>query len=161
MSLWGAYITGRVIGRLQRFVEVHPLGWVLAENAGYQCFADAPDKVRRPDASFLRSDRISFAQAMADGYITITPDLAVEVVSPTDRVYDVDAKVEEYLRAGGPLVWVINPEVRTIEVHRRQGQGIILHETDELDGGDVLPGFRCPVRDLFQPPVATGTSAPA
>ncbi len=82
------------------------------------------------------------------------PDLAVEVVSPNDLYYEVEEKVQEYLNAGVSLVWVIDPEVRVVRVHRADSTAAYLTENDELSGEDVLPGFRCRVRSLFPPPVA-------
>src|SRR5262249_22122716 len=110
--------------------------------------------------SFLRLARLSVEQATAHGHLRIAPDLAVEVVSPNDLVYEVDAKVQEYLKAGTQRVWVINPEVRSVEVHRPDAPGTILREQDDLDGEDVLPGFRCRVGDLFLlPPGVVPTNA--
>ena len=85
----------------------------------------------------------------------IAPNLAVEVVSPNDLVYEIDEKVEEYLEAGVELVWVVNPVTRTVRVHRADRPGVTLREMDELTGDDLLPGFRCRVSDLFQLPTET------
>jgi Uma2 family endonuclease len=85
----------------------------------------------------------------SEGYVTIPPDLAVEVASPSDEVYDLEQKVEEYLRAGVRLIWVIHPEVRAIQVTRADRSGHRLGPGDELSGEDVVPGFRCPVASLF------------
>ena len=93
---------------------------VWGSSLGYQCFPDAPGKVRRPDASAVRSERFH-KDLLNDGYLTIRPDLAVEVVSPNDNAYDVTEKVEEYLQAKVPLVWVVYPEPRIVEVHRPDG----------------------------------------
>jgi Uma2 family endonuclease len=73
----------------------------------------------------------------------------VEVTSPTDEVYDLEEKIEEYLRAGVRLIWVIHPEVRAIPVIRADGSGLRLRPGGELSGEDVIPGFRCPVDALF------------
>ena len=104
---------------------------------------------------------MSLAQATAKGHNRIAPDLAVESVSPNDLAYDVDEKVQDWLLAGTRLVWVVNPQTRTIEVHRAQRPGSIFREGDELDGEDVLPGFRCQVKELFEPPVGVATTSPA
>lgn len=77
------------------------------------------------------------------------PDLAVEVVSPSDTSQDVQAKVSEYLSAGTRLVWVIYPKTRNVVEYRPGGTARVLSEEDFLDGGDVVPGFRCRVGDLF------------
>ena len=82
------------------------------------CFPDAPAKVRKPDASFIRRGRLP-GEALPDGFCPIPPDVAAEVVSPNDLAYEVDEKVGEWLRAGVRLVWVINPRARIVAVHRR------------------------------------------
>jgi Uma2 family endonuclease len=152
MSTWPCYVSGRINQRLLNHCDANRLGWVLPEGNTYQCFPGAPGKVRRCDVSFIRRDRMSAAEATSEGHTRIAPDLAVEVVSPNDVAYDIDEKVEEYLGAGVRLVWVVNPHSRIVYVHRRQGTGTILREADELDGEDVVPGFRCRVGDLFQLP---------
>jgi Uma2 family endonuclease len=79
----------------------------------------------------------------------IPPDLAVEVVSPNDLAYDVESKVVEYLDANVALVWVIDPEARTVRIYRRDGSISWLREQGELSGEDVLPGFQCRVATIF------------
>ncbi len=123
----------------------------------YQCFPDEPGKVRRPDTSFIRLDRLSLAQATAEGHCTIAPDLAVEVILPNDTAEEIDERAVAFLRAGTSLVWVVNPRVRTVTIHRRQGQGTVLRKEDELTGEDVIPGFRCQGRELFVPPTEEAT----
>jgi Uma2 family endonuclease len=159
MSTWSSYVAGKVYGRLDSFCQANPRGWVLPEGTSYQCFAGSPSKVRRADVSFIRGDRLSLEQATGEGHLPIAPDLAVEVISPNDLAYDVDAKVEEFLQAGARMVWVVNPQTRTVEVHRPQTTGTILRENDDLDGEDVLPGFRCRIADLFRPPPGVGPAS--
>jgi Uma2 family endonuclease len=159
MSTWSSYVAGKMYGQLDSHCQANKAGWVLPEGTTYQCFPDAPNKVRKADVSFIRRERMSLQQATAEGHLPIYPDLAVEVLSPNDLAYEVDAKVQEYLTAGARLVWVVNPQARTVEVHRPQGTGTILRENDELDGEDVLPGFRCRVGDLFLPPPGVGPTA--
>jgi Uma2 family endonuclease len=157
-STWSSYIAGKAYGRLDAHCQANRLGWVLPEGTSYQCFPDAPGKVRRADVSFIRADRMSMATATAEGHTPVAPDLAVEVLSPNDLVYGVDEKVQEYLQAGVRLVWVVHPQSRTVEVHHAQGAGTVLREEDELDGEDVLPDFRCRVGDLFLPPPGVGAA---
>ena len=83
--------------------------------------------------------------------MTIAPDLAVEVISANDLVAELDEKTEEYLAAGIPLVWVIDPEVRTVVIHRGDGTLAKLRENDDLTGESVIPGFHCKVAELFPP----------
>src|SRR5687768_3238670 len=79
MSVWSSYVAGRIHYLLVKFCESRSLGWVLPEGTSYQCFSDAPSKVRRPDTSFIRLDRLSSAQANEEGHCSIAPDLAVQV----------------------------------------------------------------------------------
>src|SRR5262249_42955207 len=152
VSTWASYVAGRIERRLGNYCEDKQLGWVFPEGTCYQCFPDSPEMVRKADVSFIRRERLTFAEAQAEGHTHIAPDLAVEVVSPNDTMYEVDGKVRLYLQAGVRLVWVVNPATHTVQVHRPQVQGIILHENDELTCEEMLPGFHCRVGDLFQPP---------
>lgn len=76
------------------------------------------------------------------------PDLAMAIVSPTDRLSDVTSKVVDYIDAGARLVWIIDPVTRTASVHRSRSDVIMLRDSDTLDGGDVLPGFRLALAEL-------------
>lgn len=150
--------SGRIGTRLIQLLANHcyeqRLGWVLGGDVGFQCFPDDPNRVRRPDAAFVDKHRLSAADE-PKGHCRLAPDLAAEVVSPQDLSVDVSRKVEEYLAAGVRLVWVIHPSTRRIDVHRRDGTGVILRATDELNGEDVLPGFIHRVAELFLPPPGT------
>lgn len=131
-------------------MDVHPLGTVTGSDASFQCFEDEPLQVRRPDVAFLAQGRLPIEE-LARGHVTVVPDLAVEVVSPNDYVYELNKKVQEYLRAGVRLVWVIDPENRTLVVHRANRTLTEFLPNDELSDEDVIPGFRCLVQDLFNP----------
>jgi len=124
------------------------LGWILASELGYRCFPWKPGRIRRADVSFIRSDRLS-EERLSEGFCSIAPDLAVEVVSPNDLVSELDEKVEEYLRAGVRLIWVVRPNVRTVQVFRGDRSESWLRQLDELSGEEVVPGFRCQVGSLF------------
>ena len=86
---------------------------------------------------------------LPDSFVPMAPDLAVEVLSPSDRMADALAKVAMYLQAGTPLVWLVNPATRTVVVFRSEMDPVTLGESDTLDGGDVLPGFSVPVAEIF------------
>jgi Uma2 family endonuclease len=88
-------------------------------------------------------------EADANDYWPIAPDLAVEVVSPSDRAAEVLAKVAEYLEAGTRLVWVVYPQTQKIVVYRPSADVQMLSVSDTLEGGDVVPGFACPVAEVF------------
>ena len=142
---------GAVTARLGQILAEH----VLAHGAGVCCGAEtgfilrrAPDVVRAPDAAFIARARIP-KNGVPAGYWPFAPDLAVEVISPSDRLPDVHAKVNEYLSAGTRLVWLVEPAAQAVHVYRSPGDLRVVRSNGELTGGDVLPGFRCAVRKLF------------
>ena len=144
-SCWSANRIGRY---LSVFLDEKSLGWVFTE-LSYKCFQDQPSLIRRPDVSFIKYGR--FPGKPPAGHIPIAPDLAVEVVSPNDQVYDLDRKIIEYRKAGVRLIWVLNPDTRRVRVHYPNGSSTELREGQVLAGEDVLPGFSCPVASLFMP----------
>ena len=157
MGSLAGWISNRVGASLERYARQHG-GIAFGEGAWYRCYNDDPERVRKPDASYIRPGRLP-GDEIPSGYITIPPDVAVEVISPNDVYYDVEAKVEEYLDAGVPLVWLINPDNRSVRVFRADQPVVQLRAADELTGGDVLPGFRCPVAELFPPQTAPKSQA--
>ena len=152
MGALSGWVGGEVFGRIRDYAQHHG-GWAFTDGVSYRCYDDDPDRVRKPDASFIRADRMAMPP---EGFITVVPDLVVEVVSPSDVYYEVEAKVDEYLHAGVRLVWVINPPNMTVRVFQQGADVRQLGPADELTGGDVLPGFTCRVRSLFplSPPAA-------
>jgi Uma2 family endonuclease len=140
-------LTMRLGTALQNFVEEHDLGIVFAAETGFQ-LARNPDTVRGPDVSFVRKDRLP-EEGLPTGYWPGPPDLAVEVMSPNDSKPEVERKVQEYLRKGVRLVWVVFPPKRAVAVYRPGAPSEILGESDALDGEDVVPGFRYPLARLF------------
>jgi len=136
-------------GILRNHCREHNLGWLFAAEHGYRCFPWKPSRIRRADVTFIRRERYSREQLSQDGFTSIPPDLAVDVVSPNDLVGDLDEKVQEYLRAGVKLIWVVRPKVRTVQVFRGDGSESWLREHDEISGENVVPGFRCKVGSLF------------
>ena len=115
---------------------------------GYQCFPHDPGLVRKPDVSFVRR-AASPETSRRDGWVRIPPDLAVEVVSPNDSAEELEEKLADYRKAGVPLVWVIYPKRTQAKVLRLDGPRVELTEDDELSGEDIIPGFRCPLRDIL------------
>ena len=86
-----------------------------------------------------------------DGYLRFVPDLTVEVVSPTDLVYNLDEKLEEYRSVEFPLVWTINPDSRLVRVYRPGQPAVELRDGDVLRADGLLPGFEVPVANLMLP----------
>ena len=126
-------------------VRAAALGRVYAE-AGFK-LASNPDTVQGPDVAFIRRDRIPDPEPT--GFAHFAPDLVVEVISPGDRAGEVLAKVADWLSAGTRLVWVLDPARRVARVYRDDGTEQILTADESLDGGDVVPGFSCPVGEIF------------
>jgi len=136
------------LGELLRpFVRQHGLGRVSGGDPGFVLARD-PDTVRAPDVAFIRKERLA-ANPATDGFWPGAPDLAVEVMSPNDTIHEVDEKAKAWLEAGVRTVWVVNPAWRTVTVYRSATDIKTLTEDGDLDGQDVLPGFRCRVADIF------------
>ena len=149
-------VASRIITLLQNHVDAVGGSEVYPPDLGYQCFPEEPARFRKPDVSVIRQERL--AKLDPDpGLMPIPPDLAVEVLSPTDFAYDVAAKIDEYLRNGFPLVWVVEPNTRTVVVHRADGSVAKLRDNDEITGESALPDFRCKVADFFAQPAAKPT----
>ena len=138
---------------LDRHVRAHNLGVVCAAETGFK-LASNPDTVRAPDVAFIRRERV---QEVGDveGYWPGAPDLAVEVVSPSDTYADVQEKVFDWLEAGTRMVILVMPRKRAVTVYRSMTDMMMLTEHDTLDGGDVVPGWKIPVRGSFPRGVAT------
>jgi Uma2 family endonuclease len=133
------------------YLRDHPIGRVFAEMP-YRCYPKYPNRIRKPDVSFLRHGRLP-ASPLPEPGITAPPDLAIEVMSPNDLASEIERKVREYIEAGVRLVWVIYPETRTLRIHRADGTIAQADERGTVSGEDVLPGFQFVVGDLFKPTV--------
>jgi Uma2 family endonuclease len=129
------------------FVRPCGLGTVFAAETGFVLRRN-PDVVLGPDIAFVRTDRLP-ADRVPEAYVELAPDLAVEVISPSERRGQVMRKVRKYLEGGVRLLWLVNPRRRTVTVYTPGVEPRILTDTDELDGGDVLPGFRLAVAAIF------------
>jgi Uma2 family endonuclease len=137
-----------IAGLLFAHVRPRRLGVLFSPDTGFRLASD-PDTVRAPDVAFVRADRIP-SEGVPAGYFPGAPDLAVEVVSPTDRLLELEDKVAEYFAAGARLVWVVNPKHQRVTVHALGAPSRVLGPDDRLDGADVVPGFDCPVREIFE-----------
>lgn len=137
----------RLAARVFSFVESHDLGVVFTAETGFHLASD-PDTVRAPDLAFVRRERIP-ESGIPTGYWPGAPDLAVEVISPGDTYEEVEEKVSQWLGAGTLLVWIVNPRHRTVTVRSEADTARILSDTDDLLGGQLLPGFRCAIAKLF------------
>lgn len=152
-SSLSSWVGGQVFGLLQDTVRIGRLGTVWPAGNGCQCFPHDYTMVRRPNASFVGRERFSWKNS-DDGFLKVVPDLVVEVISPNDLAHDVERKVAEYLEAGVRLVWVIEPESRTMRVQRADGTGSLLKGDAVISGESVVPGFEVPLGAIF--PVVQG-----
>ena len=128
------------------YVKQNRLGHVFGPDTGHRL---PSGNVRCPDVSFVRAGRFPDEVVPID-WVSLPPDLAVEVVSPNDRPRWVLDKVGEYLEAGVRLVWVIDPQARRAIVYRSLVDVREVARDGELEGEDVLPGFRCRLAELFE-----------
>jgi Uma2 family endonuclease len=134
----------RLAARLALFVEEHSLGYVFDSSTGFRL---PGGNVRLPDVSFVGRGRFD-GERVPDDFSDVAPDLAVEVLSPSDRPRQVLDKVGEYLQAGVRLVWVVDPKRGRAAVYRSLTDVHELGPDAQLDGEDVVPGFRCRLRDV-------------
>jgi Uma2 family endonuclease len=142
-----AMIATRVATLLQQHVDAHQVGVVMTP-AGFH-LASKPDTVREPDVAFVRRDRIP-TTGIPEGFWPGPPDLAVEIRSPGDRRSEITAKVREYLNRGVRLVWVVDPKQKSVTAYRRLTVPLTVRIEGTLDAADVVPGFRCEVRRIFE-----------
>jgi Uma2 family endonuclease len=139
---------GTAVTLLARYLAGYALdhGGLVTAETGFVLGADPP-RVFGPDLAYLRSDPAPYGDR--GGWIERAPDLAVEVISPSNRAADMKRKVEKYLRAGTAEVWLVYPESRSVECHRPSGAIRSLREGDVIST-PVLPGFELPVAEIFR-----------
>ena len=141
------WLTGRLVRLLGSHVEKRDRGLVVTET-GF-LLEDVPPTVRGPDVAFIASERLA-GHGIPTGFWTVPPDLAVEVVSPSNSAAEIQQKVLEYLEAGTRLVWVVDPGSRSVTVWRPPAEARLLRAGEVLEGEAVLPGFRLDVTALFR-----------
>jgi Uma2 family endonuclease len=146
-------LQGRYASRLDiaigSFVYEHNLGEVYTAEPGFILKPEPDAIVRAPDVAYVRKDRIP-APDKQTGFWPVAPDLVVEIVSPSDRAEEIEAKVQDYLAAGTQLVWVVYPSLLRVVEHGPASTSRILALDDSLDGAGVIPGFAYPLRQLFR-----------
>ena len=140
-------VTARVSYLIQEYAIAHRTGVCCGAETGF-ILQRGPDIVRAPDVAFVAEERIPEA-GIPKTYWPFAPDLAVEVVSPSDRLTDMNAKIAEYFAAGTRLVWLVEPAARVVHSYRSPHDIEVIGADGDLSGGDVLPGFRSAVRRLF------------
>src|SRR5262245_49926890 len=128
------------------FLKQHDLGAVLGADGMMKLF---PGRVRIPDVAFISWARYPKSKQGRGEIPLVAPDLAVEVLSKGNTRKEMARKLDDYFRSGVRLVWYVDPKVRTVRVYTSVNQSVVLTEDQELDGGEVLPGFLLSIRDWF------------
>jgi len=142
-----AIVSGRFAKHLVRYSDKHLSGEVLVGEGGLH-LEEHPDTVLVPDVAFIRAERMPPKEERQQ-FGRVPPDVVVEVRSPSNTTGEIERKVAAYLRAGVPLVWVADTERETVAAHTLDGGVRVYRVGEALDGGEVLPGFRVPVAELF------------
>lgn len=130
------------------FVKARALGRVFGDSFGY-VLTQLPHTVRVPDLSFVRADRLP-PGGVGPGLLPLAPDLAVEVLSPSETASELEEKLADYRISGTPLIWVVDPARRTVMVVSDSRPVRWLAESEQLPGDDVVPGFSCQVSEIFE-----------
>lgn len=141
-------LSGWLLYLLWDFLVGRGLGIALPGDAMLQLF---PGLVRIPDVSFISSERLPGGELPDEAIASLSPDLAVEVISKGNTKKEIERKLREYFASGTRLAWIIYPRTRTVEVYTSPTKKTCLGERQTLTGGEVLPGFRLPLRKLFAP----------
>ncbi len=135
------------------YLDRHDLGTCLGADGMVRLF---PGLVRIPDVLFISWKRFPKSKGKRGEIPSVAPDLVVEVLSKGNTPREMNRKLEEYFRAGVPLVWYVDPKRRQVRVFTDREHSIVLGEDDQLEGGDVLPGFTLSIRDWFAEAERTG-----
>lgn len=145
------FIAAELAASLSGYARRHDLGRVFAAETGFRIASD-PDTVRAPDVAFVSASRLA-ETGIPRGFWPGAPDLAVEVLSPSDSYAEMEAKVYDWLDAGAQMVWIVNPKTRSITTYDAKGEVRVFRAKDTLDGAEVLPGWRITVGEVFPEPV--------
>jgi Uma2 family endonuclease len=132
---------------LLTFTKPRRLGTVLGPDGMLRL---VPGLLRAPDVSFLARGKLTRYKRGGQRFPSVAADLAVEVISKSNTKAEIARKLDEYFAAGTRLAWVVDPKTQTVRVHTAPRESVVLGLDGILDGGDVVPGFRLPVRDVFE-----------
>jgi Uma2 family endonuclease len=143
---------GEVIDNLQAilsaYIRTNKLGRGFGAETGF-LIQQNPDTVRAPDFAFIAAKNLP-SEKPQKAFWPGPPDLAVEVLSPSDSTGEVNDKIAAWLAAGCVAVWIIDPRLETVTIYRSRTEITVKTIAETLDGGDVVPGFSCPVAELFR-----------
>ncbi len=141
-----SHVAMMLVYYLNAYLLRNPIGFLFGPDGPLRI---ADDLVRIPDISFVVWDKLPDRTVPSEPIPELVPDLAVEVLSPSNRPGEIQRKRREYFQAGTRLVWVVDPENRTVEAASSLDAVVTLHKAERLDGGKVLPGFTLNVSELF------------
>jgi Uma2 family endonuclease len=149
MGIYAVWVASELHSYLAYYARINNLGWALTEALFH--LPSPINRDRRPDVAFVSYKRWPMDQAISltDNAWDVVPNVATEVVSPTDTIQELETKIGEYFQAGVELVWVVYPPQRKIHVYESPTKIQILTTADVLDGGAVVPGFRLALAELF------------
>jgi Uma2 family endonuclease len=138
----------RITSRLLHFVEPRALGQLLDSSIGCRL---AEDLLLSPDVSFVSKERLKKIGLVPDKFLAGAPDLVVEVLSPSDRMRQINRKLDHYFEYGTKLAWLVNWRKQQVQVYTADSIESLTNLDDVLTGGSVLPGFKCKLRKIFLP----------
>lgn len=142
------YVCSILMILLGGYVHLHKLGAMFDSSTAFKMKSG---NKRSPDVSFMAKERLQGLDELPDGFLEGAPDLAVEILSPSNTVAEIRGKIVEYFENGVRLVWVIHPQEQYVLVYRSsQEPDRLLKSTDSLDGEDIVPDFTLPIAELFQ-----------
>jgi Uma2 family endonuclease len=147
-----SYVAVEIASELRDFAKKHKLGVVLGADGTLRLM---PGLVRIPDVAFISFDRLPGRRVPREAIPDLAPDLAIEVLSKGNTKQEMERKLKDYFFSSVRLVWYVNLKKRTAEIYTSPDQGVTITEEQMLDGGEVVPGFRLPLRtvfDLLEPP---------
>jgi Uma2 family endonuclease len=153
MATFQSRLAATLIYFIELFLEDHDLGTTLAPDGFLRLF---PGCVRAPDVSFISWRRMPTGEFPTDAIAALAPDLAVEILSINNTEAEIARKLREYFQSGCKLVWIVDPDPKTVRVYTSPRKSVLLVEEDTLEGGRVLPGFSLSIRKWFERAIRKG-----
>ena len=144
---WHSEVESNLVIRLGGHVQAHRLGRVSCGEVLFLVRRD-PDRVRAADIAFIRQERVPSLEARQH-VMEVIPDLVAEVLSKHDTVEGISDRIDDWLGAGVPMLWIVDPFRRTVTIYQPNRDPALLGEHGTLEGDPVVPGFRCPVAEIF------------
>jgi len=142
-----SYSTGEIYLLIASFVKRHKLGWALTNETGINIRSELP-RTRGADVAFISYKRIP-RNKRPTGFLNVAPELIVEVIGENASWGGMEEKIADYHQTGVDMVWVADPHTRTVKLYPKGGMPTIVHDGSEIDGGEILPGFKVPIARFF------------